>query len=376
MSSRRRWRAVWLQLHLWGGLLLGGVFALLGLTGSILCFYPEIDLWLNPAQQVAAPATAPLPALQPILDALRADRPAYTAAWRLEMPLAPGRPLNVRYYRPPETASRDFAPYMATVDPGRQVISSRRYWGDYAMTWIYDLHYTLLLGQAGRTAVGVVGLLALASLITGLYLWWPRPGRWAAALRPQIRRGEVRATYDWHVRAGAYGALVLLVLCFSGALLALPGWFNPLINSLSPLTRSESVSSAPSPGQPMISADLAAERALSRHPGATLRWIETPADHHGTYRINLWQAGDPGYRFPRSNAWIDAYTGAVLAERDWQKNSAGDSFLAWQHPLHNGEAFGLPGRIVASLAGLLPALLWVTGVLRWLHKRRARRAPR
>jgi len=34
----------------------------------------------------------------------------------------------------------------------------------------------------------------------------------------------------------------------------------------------------------------------------------------------------------------------------------------------------LPGRILACIAGLLPALLWVTGLMRWLHKRRARLA--
>ena len=50
--SRRRLRHFWVQFHLWPGLLLGAVFALLGLTGSVLCFYPELDLWLNPAQQV------------------------------------------------------------------------------------------------------------------------------------------------------------------------------------------------------------------------------------------------------------------------------------------------------------------------------------
>lgn len=48
--------------------------------------------------------------------------------------------------------------------------------------------------------------------------------------------------------------------------------------------------------------------------------------------------------------------------------------MDWLHPLHNGEALGLFGRWVACLAGLLPGLLFVTGCLRWCHKRRVRRA--
>ena len=67
-----------------------------------------------------------------------------------------------------------------------------------------------------------------------------------------------------------------------------------------------------------------------------------------------------------------AYSGEVLTLRDPGRQSAGDTFLDWQHPLHNGEAFGLPGRILACIAGLLPTLLWVTVLMRWLHKHRAR----
>lgn len=374
MLSRRCLRQFWVQVHLWPGLLLGGLFALLGVTGSVLCFYPEIDLWLNPAQQVAQ--AAPPPELQRVLTALQAAYPDYVGAWRLEMPLAEGRPINVRYYRPPETAGRSFAPFMATVDPGTLEITSHRFWGDYPMTWIYNLHYTLLLEKPGRIAVGLVGVFSLFSLLSGLYLWWPAPGRWRAALRPQIRAGKLRATYDWHVRAGVYGLVLLSVVSFSGILLALPEYLHPVIAGFSPLSRWQTPPSQVQSGQTMISADAAVHRALERLPGASLRWVETPQNGPGSYRINLWQAGDPGYRFPRSSVWVDAYSGQVLAVRDWRENSAGDSFLGWQHPLHNGEAFGLSGRILACLAGLLPILLWVTGLLRWSQKRRARQAKR
>lgn len=369
--SRRRLRQFWVQFHLWPGLLLGLVFALLGLSGSLLCFYPELDLWLNPAQRVRTAAAAP-PVLQPAVERLQYRYPDYRGAWRLEMPLAADRPLNVRYYGPPETAGRGFAPFMATLDPATLEVTSARFWGDYAMTWLYDLHYTLLLDKPGRLAVGVVGLAALLSLASGLYLWWPAPGRWRAALAWRLRPGRLRATYDAHVLAGAYGLVVLLALAFSGTLLALPEYANPLVEALSPLSRRAPVASTPQPGQAPISADAAVAAAQAALPGGVLRWVETPAGPTGSYRVNLWRAGDPGHRFPRSNVWIDAYSGAVLAVRDWNRQSAGDTFLAWQHPLHNGEAFGLPGRLAACVGGLLPSLLWVTGLMRWRQKRQAR----
>lgn len=371
-GRRRRLRHRWVQVHRWLGLTFGTLFAVLGLTGSVLSFYPEIDRWLNPQQVVAA--AAPTAALQPVLTALRGARPAYDGAWRLEMPLAAGLPVNARYYRPPETAGRRFAPFMATVDPQTLAVTSQRFWGDYAVTWIYDLHYTLLLAKPGRIAVGAAGIFALLSVLSGLYLWWPKNGRRLAALRPRIRAGAVRAAYDWHVLGGVYGLLLTLAVVVSGVFLAWPEYLNPLVAAASPLKRWPVVVSTPQPGQPMIDADAAVAAALARLPGGSLRWLETPAGAEGVYRVNIWQPGDPGRRFPRSNVWVDAYSGVVLAVRDWQGNSAGDTFLAWQHPLHNGEAFGMPGRILVCLGGLLPALLWTTGLLRWLQKRRAHRA--
>ncbi|WP_205629945.1 PepSY-associated TM helix domain-containing protein [Dechloromonas denitrificans] len=369
-QRRRRLRQFWVQVHLWPGMLLGAVFAVLGLSGSVLCFYPEIDLWLNPAQQVAGSAPATF-SVQQALDALHAARPDYGGAWRLEMPLADGRPLSARYYRPPETAGRSFAPFMATLDPQTVTITSQRFWGDYAMTWLYNLHYTLLWEKPGRMAVGVVGLFSLLSLGSGLYLWWPAGSRWREALRVRIRPGIVRATYDWHTLGGIYGFVLLLVISFSGVFLALPEYGRPLVEAFSPLGRSATPHSADTRGD-MISADLAVARAQAALPGAVLRWVETPATADSVFRLSFWQAGDPGYRFPRSNVWVDAYSGDVLAVRDWRREATGDVFLAWQHPLHNGEGFGLAGRLLASLAGLLPALLWVTGVMRWSQKRQAR----
>jgi uncharacterized iron-regulated membrane protein len=60
----------------------------------------------------------------------------------------------------------------------------------------------------------------------------------------------------------------------------------------------------------------------------------------------------------------------VLAVRDERRDSGGDTLLAWLHPLHSGEAFGLVGRWLAFVSGLLPAALFVTGLWRWSGRRK------
>jgi uncharacterized iron-regulated membrane protein len=81
--------------------------------------------------------------------------------------------------------------------------------------------------------------------------------------------------------------------------------------------------------------------------------------------------GDPSARFPHSFVWVDGSSGRVLAVQDARRAGAGSTVNNWVHPLHEGSAGGLAGRIVAALCGLIPLLLFVTGWLRWSRRRKA-----
>jgi uncharacterized iron-regulated membrane protein len=235
------------------------------------------------------------------------------------------------------------------------------------MTFLYDLHYQLLLDGTGARIVGIGGIALLCSMVSGLVLWWPRNHRWRAALRPQWRHGVARATWDVHTRSALYGLPLLLVLTLTGILLALPEWLDPVIDRLSPLQdlpRPQSLIE----GVRTVDLNGARDRAETALPGSKASWIETPDGRSGTYRVRLWMPGEPSHRFPHNYVWIDPSTGAVLAARERRTRSAGDSLLAWLHPLHNGEAGGAIGRGLAFIGGLLPAVLGATGFLRWRQK--------
>lgn len=365
-------RRVWLRVHLYLGLALGGLFAVLGLSGSALVFYLELDTLLNPQIAVVQPAVAPSP--DAVLQRLQALHPERDGPWRIEMPLAPDRPLMARYYDPPETAGRGFAPLMLTLDPVTLAETSHRFWGDYAMTWLYDLHYTLLAGPAGRSVVGWSGVLLLVSLFTGLALWWPGGKRLTAALKPVLRKGPVRLTYDLHVLGGIYGLVVVLALAFTGVVLALPEIARPLVAAASPLAPGfRGPAGLVGEGEPALSLDAALATARLQFPDGELRWVETPGRQGRPISLRFYRPGEPGRRFARNQVWVDPGTGAILAVRDTRQDPAGERFMDWMHPLHNGEAFGLVGRVLACVGGLLPVLLLVTGWLRWRHKRAARR---
>jgi len=333
-------------------------------------FYVEIDRMLEPAV-ASSRGDATLRPFEDVFRALRVTYPERDRAWQLERPMESSAPVTARYYRPAETAHMGFAPLIVRVDTRTLEVGPARFWGDFAMTWIYDLHYTLLLDRTGRTIVAIVGLVLLGSLATGLALWWPAPGRLRTALAWKPRASIERRTYDLHKLAGVWGAVLLAILAVSGTMLGEPTWFHPTIDRVSPLFKAPTVVASRSAVR--IPIYDAVRIARARFPMAEPRWIETPDGPGGVYRVQLHQAVEPGRRFPKTNVWLDPGTGAVLAVRDPQTEGAGDTVLAWLHPLHSGDALGMPGRLLVLATGLVPPLLFVTGVMRWRQKARAKR---
>ena len=370
MKRARRW---WLNLHLCLGLALGGVFALLGVTGRVLAFYPEIDRALNPGLRPSTSLTHTV-SVEAVVNQLRRLYPERDGGWRIELPLDDSTPITARYAQSSEREGRSFSPLMLTLDPVTLERTSHRVWGDYLATWIYDLHYTLLFDKPGKVVVGTVGLVMLISLLSGLWLWWPSRSRWWSALRPVIREGSVRRIYDLHVLAGTYGVVLLIVLALTGAGLALPDQTRRLLDTMLGLKPMPEIAAYPVVDKAMpIDLDRAVAVARERFPEAELRWVDVPAIGEGPLGIRLYQSGEAGRRFPKTRLWLDPYSEEIIAVHNPAQNTAGNTVLDWLHPLHNGEAFGLVGRWMTFFSGFVPLLLFVTGYIRWRQKRQAKR---
>ncbi len=72
-------RGLWRKLHLWLGLILGLWLSLIGLTGSLLVFYHELEEWVHPTTFAVAPQPEGEVAFRPFHDVYRAiqdDMPA------------------------------------------------------------------------------------------------------------------------------------------------------------------------------------------------------------------------------------------------------------------------------------------------------------
>lgn len=358
-------RTIIRKIHLCIGLSLGLFFSFLGLTGGLLVFEHEIDEWLNPKLLLSAENKD-----RPDLDKVLAAAVNYNRSFKVQRLETPRSDTGVYLVRGIHTVNSESRPVTIYVDPRTLMATGSRVWGEYPMSFIYKLHYTLLMGNQGSTVVGIAGVLLLFMVITGVILWWPKKGKWKQAIGVKWRAKRIRVIWDLHRSLGFFFSFLLAVVTISGIYMIFPVYVKPMISWVSPITQASiGLKSNPNHGLPTISPEQASYIAGSTFPNLELKRIYFPEGEEGVYRVVKRERNSVIKSSGYFQVWIEQYNGKVLATRSPDNFSGGDYFSALQFPLHNGEAFGLPGRLMILITSLMPTVLLTTGFLIWKRKR-------
>lgn len=378
---RKNIRKFWLNMHLIIALTVGFVFVILGLTGSCNVFYNELEELGLPVLSIASQSQPR--SLDDIMQTVKAAHPQRTGGWNMILPGYHSDYVWVNYPKPEETKNELFAPLQILVDPYSGKIASEHFWGRTLPSLIYEMHAAFLtgkisaeLGKIGFKVVCFFGVFLFVSCLSGLYLWWPRGGKFKQALTIKPHASPQRFYFDLHKTIGFYSSALLLVIAFTGFAFGYKDIIKPLVNYFSAVKadhlKNPALKSSLLGLSPPISIAQAVVIADQVFPGAELRGIDTPDGKEGVYMVAKRQAGEAYRHRPRSKVWIDQYSGKVLAVQDPDKFTAGETFLNVLWPLHDGEVLGLPSRILWCIVGFAPLVLYITGILRWLQKRQAK----
>ncbi|MDP1772677.1 MAG: PepSY-associated TM helix domain-containing protein [Methylobacter sp.] len=383
-------RKLWLDVHLYLGLIVGAVLAVVGLTGSIAVFFVELQEVLNP--ELAVVSTPPehrqkLHSLDDIVAAAESAKPQGSRFVKVFYPRKSDIAYKFVYFVRDESQANNGDGYYIFIDPytakvnGIQLYYPKdRYWGRPLVGFIMQLHWCLLLGKNGAIINGILAALSIISVLTGLIVWWPLTGKFKQALTFKRNASAVRFNFDLHKTVGFYSTIVLLPVLFSGIYFNLPNQVNVLVKLFSTTDRpnafstipAEIHSSPPQVGQQPISFSKVEAIVQKRSPAGKLWMLNAPKNREDVYTVmknNVTEISRfTGYR----DFAVDQYSGEILKVYDRGTGSIGDVFLDWQWPLHSGHAFGWTGRILVFLSGLACPVLYVTGVVRWLQKRKAR----
>ncbi|MGE3623801.1 MAG: PepSY-associated TM helix domain-containing protein [Bdellovibrionales bacterium] len=359
------------KIHLWAGLAVCLPLVLLGLTGSILVFDHEIeDLFAAPHALAAGTPHS----VEEILNAARKAAPeGFTPTMFRpgtgEKPATvflTGRPRGKGLLKSGEAGPR----MQVAVDPASLTVTPKP---PGFMRQILQFHSSLLLREyGGRSVVGWFGAAMLVFGITGVVLWWPRPGQWRTAfiLRPGSRGWLFHR--ELHGAVGIWSLLVLIVVTASGVYLAFPRTMDAVMTGTlgtRDLRAPPAIEIVPDKTITLLNADEAIDMARKTIPEARLSALTIPAKPSQPYRISLlYRNADDGT--PPVNVFIDPWKRQIIEIRDPRDYSPAETVMAWTHAVHAGHAWGWTWRMLVFMSGLLPLLFSITGISMWAIKRR------
>jgi uncharacterized iron-regulated membrane protein len=317
---RTRTIRAWTWVHKWSSLVSTAFLLMLCITGLPLVFTHEIEEVLLHQQWQPARADGPRLDLDQVLEVALSRHPGDVAAFMSfdeDRPVVNvtsldpnGRP-DAYNFQPIDQTSGDAAPPVA---------------GHPAMEFLLQLHTDMFLGLPGMLFLGVMGLMLVAALVSGIVLYAPFMRR--------LPFGTVRASksartrwLDYHNLLGAVTLAWVLVVGVTG-----------VVNTLAT-------------------------------PGMTLQFVAFPGSDYSTdHHYAVFFHGDtPLTTHMITPALIDARTGdlAAVAPMPWYVKT-----LSLSQPLHFGDYGGLGLKILWALLDLAAIVILISGLYLWLAKRK------
>lgn len=368
-AVRRRPRHALKLWHRWFGLVAGLWLALLAATGIAVTFYDELDSALN-ADWRTVPVSETVAPIGDAVAAAQRTLPGF-APNMIELPGHPGDSLWMMGRAPVEGSPRQVQLF---VDPrdgsvlGWREVGAIVFDRRHAMDLIYGLHIDLLAGPWMTWFFGLVSLLWVIDHSVAAALSFPKGMHWLRALRVEGRRGSLKRLFDSHRAWGLWFLPVTFVLAVTGVTLAWPDDSREAVALLSPITGRlhETMPDVPEGGA-RIDVD-AAVALVAGDTRARVHSIRLFPDH-GVYAVRTF---DPRDRDDQGRLWhyVAMNDGRITGTRHDNGATAGDQFFAWQYPLHSGKAFGLAGRLLVLLGGIVTLWLCISGVRLWWRRRR------
>lgn len=389
------------MLHKWIGIVFGIWIFLMGVTGALIAFHAELRTALAPSLFRTGDCGA-VPRFDLMEAAVRAAYPEYKLR-RIER--------ENRYcdesYRfivgRHDATSTTYGPLADTevfVDPRDGRILGSEPWLGVIQT-AYQLHGFLLSGRVGRTVLGFLGLILLVNVICGLVVWWPAKSkvplrrRLAASLKVRWNSRPRMLLRDLHKVAGVCTILVFGLILITGLSLTFPEPTQRFLRLFADAPASEASSGAsPARGRAVLS-DLHAgmaritrmqqgspgqqppERVGAQQiydtmqrtlPGNVPIRIYFPSGAMGGFFFYISQRPERDDYSTTFTAYLNPFDATVFYRSDHHREHAFQWWVTWSLFAHSGRFFGLPGRIVALLMGLILAGLVVTGFYVWLAK--------
>lgn len=367
----QRWRGWIFRIHLWSGLTIGLWAIIIGASGSVLVFKDEIESLVESEVFTVEPQPG-LASLDAVVATIGDQFPEHTV-------LGFGGLNEKKRSHRVRIGRRDKDGRIVS----RLYVHYNQYTGEilgsYAprsgfFGFFEKLHFYLFMGRTGMKVNAFFGLALLTMCATGVVIWWPGAKAWREGIRVKWRAGRKRVNYDFHRATGFFVVVLLAVMAFTGFYFGFPFFVMGALTKITGSDAAEARKFFRSPksqvveGAPRVSLDSLIRKSERLFvSGTELSRISVPARANGVFTLSGVRSGNPVLR-GRTGAYVDQYSGQVLASFDSREQSPGMRLALMFSPIHFGLWGGIWSKGIWFLLGLAPGTLITTGFLMWWNR--------
>lgn len=347
-TTRAGARRFFKWIHTWIGLVAGLVIAVISLAGSVIVFRSEIPLASFPK------STGGVVGLDAIAGRITKTDPNAQVR-RVRFPAQAGDPFVVQV----ESGGKQ-EKLVCDASSGRVLGTLKTAFTD----WMVDLHRNLLAAKTGRKAVGDFGIVLFVLAGSGMLLWLIGARKWRAWISVRPQGGSRRFHFELHRAAGLWSYALLTAVAFTGIGLAYPDTFRSTLRAITgepaPTKAPRVTASASHVLRPLDEYLRASAAAM---PDGIPTELRLPENNKGPVDLRLRRPGD--LSLSGNHVYLEPSTGNVLAVSREADLPMGARIFAAFAPIHYGEFGGLPIKVLWAFLGLIPSVLFVTGVITW-----------
>ncbi len=353
----------WYLLHKWTSLVSTLFLLMLCLTGLPLIFHHEIDHALGYSVDAPLLSDVGTPAG---LDDMIADAQRRTPGSVVQFILGDPEEPDLLYIRLGETIDADEIAAFYTYDARTGAMLQAYPLNQGVMNVLLRLHVDMFAGLPGMLFLGFMGLLLVASLISGAVLYGPYMRKLAFGTVRRHRSPRLK-WLDVHNLLGIVTLAWLFVVGVTGVIntLAIPIFDHWKTTELAAMTAPYKHLSAVESG----SAERALAAARAAAPDQRLSFMAFPGNGFASPRhfVAYMQGTTPWTAKLLTPMLIDGQAGEVLARRElpWYTTA-----LLLSQPLHFGDYGGWPLKVLWALLDVLCIVVLVSGLYLWVKRRR------
>lgn len=381
MADTATYRTIW-RWHFYAGLFVLPFVLLLSVSGAIYLFKPQIDRWEERDYRGLSPEGAVSADRQ--LEAVKTAFPGGSFN-HYRLPEHPGDAAMVQMGLPDGSLTEVFVSpqgqVLGTLDPAKRISNT-----------VSRFHGSLMMGDWGDRLVELAASWTIVMILSGLYLWWPRPFRAAGTLWPRRSLKGRPLMKDLHRVIGFWLAGFVLVMLASGLPWAgtwgstfkwargelglIEGPQDWKIGAEKPVAHDHGAMAHSSPPRPQAPAEsLPLSAFVARAEAERMAFPVLVLPPHAPQRFgpptgDVWTVKSEAQNRPlMRTVTYDPRTGEERSRSGFADKHPIDRAINVGIAWHEGALFGLANQIMGLIIALALIALSVLGVLMWLKRR-------